>query len=180
MCRLHAGPEIGLLISPMAWQFPGLKVPSISALTGWKNILNWQAPGLMIFLPLSEEIALWLFDQQMYEPNSSAKDSVFLSKKDDVHELNKLQALNADKYIIFSKPNCRKHYVLFLHEQVENRRGEHTVKMNKLGYAKIFYESQFSFLSANEEAYEEKATEFESGMPFVVRDRSLVKEALSP
>jgi hypothetical protein len=29
----------------------------------------------------------------------------------------------------------------------------------------MFYRSQFSFLSLNEEAYKEKAAEFESGMP---------------
>jgi hypothetical protein len=165
-------------LDPMAWQFQGLMVPSISALTGWKNILNWQAPGLMIFLPLSQKITLWLFDRRMYEPNSSAKDSVFLSKNDDVNELNRLQALNADNYLIFSKPNCSKHDVSSLHKQVESRRPDHIAKMNKLGYAKIFCESQFSFLSVNEEAYEEKAAEFQSGMPIVVRNRSLVRETL--
>lgn len=165
-------------LDPMAWQFPGLKVPSINALTGWKNILNWQVPGLMIFLPLSEGITLWLFDRRMYEPNSSAKDSIFLTKKNDVHELNKVQTLNADKYLIFSKPNCSKNDISSLREQAGRRRTERIAKMNKFGYAKIFYESQFSFLSINEEGYEEKAAEFESGMPIVVRDRSLVRETL--
>ena len=167
-------------LNPTDWQLPGMKTPSLKALTGLKNVLDWQAPGLMIFLPLSEEVTLLLFDnhQQMYEPINSTNDTIFLSNKSDIDELNKLQALNAEEFLTFSKPNCSANDVLSLHKQVESRRTERTAKINKLGHSRIFYESQFSFLSANEEAYKEKAAEFASGLPIVVRNRYLVVETL--
>ena len=160
------------------WELLSKKLPSLGALSAWKIILDWQAPGLMIFLPLSEEITLWLFDPRVYKPIDDTEDCVFLSNKSDVNELNKLQALNADEFLIFSNPNCSDEYISSLHNELEGRRAQRTAEMKKFGYSKIFYESQFSFLSVNEEAYKEKAAEFASGLPIVVRNRALVVEAL--
>jgi chlorite dismutase len=167
-------------LDPMAWQLPGSKTPSIYALAGIKNIISWQAPGLMIFLPFSQEITLWLFDRQLFTPKVEERDSVFLLKKSDVDELNRLQALNADESLFFPKLDCDKNDLSSLYQQVENRRAKRISKILKLGYARIYYDFHLSFLRIDTEAYKERATEFESGMPFLVRDRSLVKEALSP
>jgi hypothetical protein len=166
-------------LDPMAWQLPGSKAPGRYALAGIKNIISWQAPGLMIFLPFNQEVTLWLFDRQLFMPKVEARDRVFLLKKSDVDELNRLQALNADEYLFFSKLDQDKHDLSSMEQQVENRRAKRISKILKLGYVKIYYDFHLSFLRIDTEAYKGRAAEFESA-PFVVRDRSLVEEALRP
>ena len=93
---------------------------------------SWQAPGLMIFLPLKEEITLWLFDPLMYKPrmNTSMNDIVLLKRYQDVDELNRLQVLNAYKYLIYSKPKYYE-YVSRLHQPLRGRRRSALIRAEK-------------------------------------------------
>ena len=45
------------------------------------SMIGWQSPGLMLFLPLSEEIMLWLSDSQMYKPNTKMGEQTLSLKK---------------------------------------------------------------------------------------------------
>lgn len=133
---------------------------------------GWQSPGLMIFLPLSEETALWLFDPPMYKPQvDSTKDNVVLLKKpQDVDELNRLQVLNADEYLIFSKPEDRE-YVSSLHKPLKNRhrseliRGEKMAEfdignerheIHRIGKTEIDYKTHFSFFKIDQSYVEDR------------------------
>ena len=70
----------------------------------------------MIFLPLTEEITLWLFDATFYEPDANSKGNVNITRKQDISALNRLLIIIADKYVFFSKPDHRD-YVLLLHDE---------------------------------------------------------------
>lgn len=140
---------------------------------------DWHSPGLIIFLPLSEEITLCLFDPDVYKPKAVTNGNIVLLKVHDVNELNRLQILNADEFLILSKPDYQEN-VLSLHKSLENYRAEgifvNTEKWSewvngnelherhKLSRPKIKYNPHFSFLRTNKsfvEDFKKKVTELE-------------------
>lgn len=94
------------------------------------SMLGWQSPGLMIFVPLSEECTLWLFDKEMYQPSVKAWDTLNLKRAADVDEMNRLQILNADEYLIFSNPDYY-NYISSLHKPLQGQRRKELITMAK-------------------------------------------------
>jgi hypothetical protein len=150
---------------------------------------NWQAPGLMIFLPLDEEIALWLFDPPMYKPHvkTSTNDILLLTRYQDVDELNRLQLLNAYKYLIYAQPKCYE-YVRSLHRPLQGRRRSALIRAEKavfdvgdkrhvklrVGKPEIDYKPHLSFFKIDKSyvgdrkrAYKEHVAKFGPEKPFV-------------
>jgi hypothetical protein len=150
------------------------------------STVGWQAPGLMIFLPIDEEITLWLFDSAMYELNSNVvkAGAVVLRKDQDVDELNRLQALNAGDYLIFSNASDRL-YVSSLHKPLKRRRRSKLISpekvdfgdgrdMHRLGRTQIAYPLHLSFFRVDKSyvqdrksAYKKHVTKFGPYRPFV-------------
>ena len=165
-----------------------------------QDLLGWQSPGLMIFMPLSEECALWLVDSEMYKPHAKAQESIgSLTREQDVDELNRLQMLNADDYLIFSKADYHE-YVSSLYKPIRGRRekslksekwsefdvGDEHHEMSKLRRTKINYKPHLSFFKKNrprvtlfvesyEKAYKECLAKFGRTRrpPVVVRNEDL-------
>ena len=157
------------------------------------SLLGWQSPGLMIFVPLSEEYTLWLFDAEMYKPSVKAWDNLKLTRTADVDEINRLQILNADEYLIFSKPDYYD-YISWLHKPLKGRRREEPItmiKQSEFSVAKegheifvtsrvpIKYNPHLSFFKKNrpnirswfaayEKAYKERVTKYGNKKPFML------------
>jgi hypothetical protein len=150
---------------------------------------GWQAPGLTIFLPLKEEITLWLFDPLMYKPrmNTSINDMVLLKRYQDVNELNRLQVLNAYKYLIYSKPKYYE-YVSSLHQPLRGRRRSALIRAEKAEFdvgdqrhvklrvakKEIDYKAHLSFFKIDrtyaddrKKVYKEHLAKFGPEKPFV-------------
>src|SRR5665647_260735 len=124
--------------------------------------MGYLSRGLMIFLPLTEEITLWLFDATFYEPDANSKGNVNVTRKQDISALNRLQIIIADEYVFFSKPDDRD-YVLLLHDErcanqramysspiVANATPEIHEQMSDLSHKKIRRKHRFSFFETNE------------------------------
>jgi hypothetical protein len=165
-----------------------------------QDLLGWQSPGLMIFMPLSEECALWLLDPEMYKPRTKAQESIVsLTREQDVDELNRLQMLNADDYLIFSKADYHE-YISSLYKPIRGRRekslkpekwsefdvGDEHHEMSKLRRIKINYKPHLSFFKKDQprvtlfvesykKAYEEYIAKFGRTRrpPAVVRNEDL-------
>ena len=159
-----------------------------------QNLLGWQSPGLMIFMPLSEKYALWLLGPEMYKPRVRALESIVsLTREQDVDELNRLQMLNADDYLIFSTADYHE-YVSSRYEPLKGRRREKSVTSEKwsefdvgdehheilrFGHARINYQPHLSFFRKDklrvkqfvknyEKAYQEHIAKFGRTRPAVV------------
>jgi hypothetical protein len=157
------------------------------------SMLGWQSPGLMMFVPLSEECALWLFDVELYEPSVKVQDNLLLAKGSDIDELNRIQILNADEYVILSKPDYRE-YISLLHKPLQRRRRTRLFTMETQAefdvgekHSEIFvtrrvainYNLHLSFFKKNksnarafvdtyEKAYKERIAKFGYNKPFVL------------
>ncbi len=160
------------------------------------SMRGWQAPGLMIFVPLSDDFMLWLFDQPMYEPhkNITNGDTIFLKRDRDVDELNRLQILNAYEYVIFSNPDDQE-YVSTLYMPLKARRqsalivtkqmetfdvGDERHEIEGIGRTEIDYKPHLSFFKINKaygedrkKAYEEHVAKFGYNRLFVRNDELL-------
>lgn len=79
------------------------------------NRTGFQAPGLMIFVPINEKLCLLFYDSNVYKIQE--KDKIEISDA-DVDEINKLQILNCINNIFFE--NCSQSYVETLFYEVEN------------------------------------------------------------
>jgi Protein of unknown function (DUF4238) len=163
----------------------------------WGDMImsGWQAPGLMIFLSLSDDAMLWLFDPLMYEPQSNitSVSTLFLKRDKDVDELNRLQILNADEHLIFSNLDDRE-YVSKLYKPLRARRrsalivtekvtefdvGEERHEIHRTGRTEIDYRPHLSFFRVRKtyaedrkRAYEEHVVKFGPKRLFV-RDQAL-------
>jgi hypothetical protein len=150
----------------------------------------------MIFVPLSDDFMLWLFDQPMYEPhkNITNGDTIFLKRDRDVDELNRLQILNAYEYVIFSNPDDQE-YVSTLYMPLKARRqsalivtkqmetfdvGDERHEIEGIGRTEIDYKPHLSFFKINKayvedrkKAYEEHVAKFGYNRLFVRNDELL-------
>jgi len=172
------------------------------------GMLGWQSPGLMLLLPLSEEIMIGLFDPDIYLLNINAlQRTLTLTRKQDVDEINRLQVLNADEYLIFSKLDYND-YVSSLHKPLKNRlRETFTHKEKKAEFQAegkqhafymtrnvgINYKPHLSFLKINKARVEQyknafreqiapklQAAEFRRGMPpRIMRNEALFESFLA-
>jgi len=130
-----------------------------------QDLLGWQSPGLMIFMPLGEECALWLVDSEMYRPRTKTQESIVsLTRTQDVDELNRLQMLNADDYLIFSKADYHE-YVSSLYKPIRGRRkkslksekwsefdiGDEHHEMSKFRRTKMNYKPHLSFFKKDQQ-----------------------------
>jgi hypothetical protein len=73
-----------------------------------KGCLGWNCAGLQLFLPLSPNATLLLYDTSVYkvEGSRSGKLATSLTASDHVEQINSLQALNAKENIYFmSEPS---------------------------------------------------------------------------
>jgi hypothetical protein len=66
----------------------------------------------------------------MYQPSVKARDNLRLRRGPDIDELNRLQILNADEYLILSKPDYSE-YIASLHKPLQRRRRVTPVTMTK-------------------------------------------------
>jgi hypothetical protein len=135
---------------------------------------GWQAPGLMIFLPLNKEIALWLFDPSIYKLEANTTNdgtAVLLRKPEDIDELNRLQILNADEFAIFPKPEYNE-YVSSLHKPIKSLRGSELIsrpekidefdvgderhEIHRVGKKETDYEADLSFFEVDKDCVEDR------------------------
>lgn len=74
-----------------------------------------QSPGLMIFIPIGENICLLFYDSEVYKlPDKE----IIETEETDIDQINKLQLLNANHNIFFE--NCSNDYIKSIFEQVKD------------------------------------------------------------
>ena len=61
------------------------------------------SPGLLIIAPISEKIAILLFDKELYRFRMEANEIIRIKKERDIDELNRLQLINCLEFVLFSK-----------------------------------------------------------------------------
>ena len=89
-------------------------------LTG-RNLTGFLNKGLIIFLPLSKEVALCLFDGDRYKLKNAegcsvtSDGNVMISDSDIFNVLNRNLVIKADWFVIFSRPDDNK-YILSLQD----------------------------------------------------------------
>jgi hypothetical protein len=68
------------------------------------RVAGLQCPGLIIFLPLSIDICLCLYDSVQYGMDINPGDGlVHIAANQDIEEINKLQVINAESYLFTSE-----------------------------------------------------------------------------
>ena len=82
--------------------------------------------GLLVFVPLSPRYGLVLYDYNVYRVGSDREPSIIVSNERDIHEVNTLQACNAEDNIYFSD---EKHNVEALIKKASPFRNDGSVKV---------------------------------------------------
>jgi hypothetical protein len=80
-----------------------------------KDLTGFLNKGLIIVLPLSEEVALCLFDGQRYKLKNDTNGNIIISDNEIIDALNRNLIIKADEFFIFSRPAYYK-YVLSLQD----------------------------------------------------------------
>jgi hypothetical protein len=73
-------------------------------------------PGLQIFYPISNEIALLLFDHFAYKINFDFDSICYVDKTSDIDAINKLQFINSLDFVLFSDKKQEKNIEKLFHE----------------------------------------------------------------
>ena len=156
--------------------------------------VGYLSRGLMIFLPITEDITLWLFDATFYEPDANSKGNVNVTKKQDISALNRLQIIIADEYVFFSKPDHRDYVSLLHDERCANQRAMYSSpvvanpppeiqdEMPDLSHKKIRPKHHFSFFETNEHAiqhFQKIATDPRHLSHALYRNEELARNAFS-
>jgi hypothetical protein len=68
-----------------------------------------QNPGLLIIFPVSEQLSLCLFDPSIYLIGLKGQNNIEIIRDKDIEELNKLQLLNCNEYVLFSNESQHDH-----------------------------------------------------------------------
>lgn len=92
------------------------------------NSYGWYHKGILAFLPISSNFVLGLIDTQIYKVKYLKKGKIIISDEQQINELNKLFALQAENYIFFNQ-SIKSEYIESLLKEPP--------KINKFDYSKL-------------------------------------------
>ena len=81
---------------------------------GEMGMRGFQSPGLIILLPISEEVTVCLYDSMAYSIKTTPRGTINLTKNSEINQLNRLQIVNAEKYLMFSDEIAEEYVVELL------------------------------------------------------------------
>lgn len=115
---LHCKLLINRTANPfIASDFPIVKYNQYLEFRRWpQSKTGYGATGLQIFVPLSSDVLLVLYDSAIYSVGNDASTTCMITNERDVDELNKLQFLNCLETIYFSD-RASEAYIRELHAQ---------------------------------------------------------------
>jgi hypothetical protein len=105
------------------------------------GLLGYQNKGLIVVLPLSEDIALCLFDSYRYKPRNVTNNNIVVSSAEDINALNRLHIINAAGFLIFSKQQYHDYVLLLQTDLLWNPLNKPTSL--KLSFFEIYNEDSF-------------------------------------
>lgn len=94
------------------------------------STLGIQSPGLQIFCPLGDKIAVMMYDPKLYTVNMK-NYSLEIQNENDVDHLNELQFLNCDATIFYSD-SSKEQEVKSTHDKVKHLTGKRKMKKDKI------------------------------------------------
>lgn len=92
------------------------------------DTFGWYHRGILAFLPISSNFVLGLIDTQIYKVKYLKKGKIIISDEQQINELNKLFALQAENYIFFNQ-SIKSEYIESLLKEPP--------KINKFDYSKL-------------------------------------------
>jgi len=94
------------------------------------GVLGLQSPGLQIFCPLNNKIALMLYDPNFYAVNIDKDYNLEIKNEKDIENLNTLQFLNCDENVFYSD-KVQENIIKEIHKKTKNLTGKRkTTKRN--------------------------------------------------
>jgi hypothetical protein len=103
--------ELALIFAPLGTEF----ITSDNPVVPYNKLMQWRtfgsntgmaSKGLQVFLPIWPRITLVMYDRDVYRFGRAKADSEAWASKDQVHELNVLQAASASENVYLFGPDA--------------------------------------------------------------------------
>lgn len=111
------------------------------------NGYGWYQKGILAFTPISKDYALGLIDTSIYKIKSLRFGKIFINSEEQINELNKLFALQAEEFIFLAKDLTEDYVKSLLSEESETKAFNlEQLMITNLSIKSIKNKINFSFL----------------------------------
>lgn len=115
-------------VSFVSSDFPIVKYNQILERLKWKHAkAGYGTIGLQIFVPLSPELSVIFYDQNIYKVGNKKEREIYITDENDIYQLNLLQFVNCFETVYFNE-NVSKEYVFNMHTKSKKYQKPNVIK----------------------------------------------------